>query len=147
MKSRALTLVGIVALFAMAGCSPDGAPTVSAGSPSALISPLAGKWSGKSEVKGGDLQKLLNSAAGGPLTGPSTLTLSAGGTGFLKVADKPERPISWKQEGKKILVETRAISSDAGSQPGGQWVGTVSEDNRTMTIDMEDVKVVLSKVS
>ena len=95
-------------------------------------------------MKGGDLAKALNGLAGGPLTGHSTLTLNSDGKGFLKVADKPEIPVAWKQEGQKLVIETRG-SSDDSNKPKNTWVGTLSDSNRALTIDMEDVTVKLSK--
>src|ERR1044071_5687397 len=103
MFSRLLSLVAVTILIWTAGCNNTGY----AGSPAAVLSPLVGSWTGKSEVKGGDIAKALNGLAGGPLTGRSTLTLNGDGKGFLKVADKPEVPIKWKQEGQKVIIETR----------------------------------------
>jgi hypothetical protein len=132
-------------ICSLAGCNNNGAPTVIAGSPPAIISPLVGNWTGKSEVKGGDLAKALNGLAGGPLTGPSTLTLKADGTGYLKVADKAERPITWKQDGDKVVIEVKSAEREASSEPVTTWIATTSSDRRFMTIDLDDVKVKLSK--
>ena len=137
-------LLCAVAALAGAGCDNRGTPTIIAGSPPPILSPLAGKWTGDSEVKGGDLAKALNSLAGGPLTGPCALTLNSDGTGYLKVADKAERPITWKQDGEKVLIDIRP--ADSATEPLPSWVGTISRDGKNMTIDMEDVKVKLSKV-
>jgi hypothetical protein len=142
---RATALLCALAAMSLAGCNDAGSPTINAGSPATLISPLAGKWSGKSEVKGGDVAKALNSLAGGPLTGPSSLTLNSDGTGYFKVADKAERPITWKQDGEKLLIQARRVDEDASSEAGAVWVGTVSGDGKYLTIDMEEVKVRLSK--
>jgi hypothetical protein len=134
----------MLAALAAAGCRSGGG--VSAGSPAPAVSPIVGKWSGKSEVKGGDLQKLANSAAGGPLTGPSSMTLNSGGTGFLKVADRPEVPISWKEEGDRLILSLRGADGDGASSPStnGPWVAKWSSADRTWTIDMEKVKVILN---
>lgn len=143
MKKKLICVAGLLVTFCFCGCSNTSG--VSAGSPPPILSPLAGKWEGKSDVKGGDLAKALNGLAGGPLTGHSTLTLNSDGTGFLKVADKPERPISWKQEGEKVVISTREAGATSDSAGKDTWVGTLSGDKKSMTIDMEDVKVTLSK--
>ena len=92
----------------------------------------------------------MNSAAGGPLTGPSSLTLNGDGAGYLKVADLPERPISWKQEGDRVIPETRHVGaanrpSETDGTGTGPWVGRLLENRSTMVIDMEQVKVTLNQ--
>lgn len=138
-----ITILAALALALLPGCSDSG--QVNAGSPKPGFSPVIGKWTGKSEVKGGDLQKFANSVAGGPLTGPSSMTLNSGGTGFLKVADRPEIPISWKEEGDRLVLQPSGVNgpSDAKAGSGGPWVAKWSNDARTWTIDMEKVKVIL----
>jgi hypothetical protein len=140
-----LAAAAVMAAWTLAGCSNGG--KVDAGPVAKALSPLAGKWTGKSEVKGGDLAKFANSVAGGPLTGPSSLTLDSDGTGYMKVADGPERPISWKQEGDRVIIETRGVegASDKHADSDGPWVGHLSNDRRTMTIDMQKAKVILSQ--
>jgi hypothetical protein len=125
------------------GCSNAG--SVNAGSAAPGFSPVFGTWTGKSEVKGGDLAKFANSVAGGPLTGPSSMTLNQGYTGFLKIADRPERPIVWKQEGDRLILQPSGVNgpSDAKAGSGGPWVAKWSNENRTWTIDMDKVKVIL----
>ena len=140
--------IGLVLLAAVAvgGCSQRGG--VSAGSLAAAVSPLSGKWEGKSEVKGGDLDKLANSVSGGPLTGPRSMTLNPDGTGFLEITDKSEQPVSWRQEGDHDILEVRHISDNTNGDHedhGGPWVGRLSDDNRTMTIEMDKARVILRK--
>lgn len=149
MKRIAAMVVVFMAGGLLAGCQ-GGTGTVNAGPVSKALSPLAGKWTGKSDMKGNDLDKFANSVAGGPLTGPSSMQLNADGTGFLKVADQPERPISWKQEGDRVILEPRGVegTSDAKTTNlGGPWVGRLSTDRDTIVIDMEKVKVTLNRSS
>jgi hypothetical protein len=142
-----LTAVAAVIAVLLAGCN-GGPSAVNAGPVERALAPLAGRWTGKSDVKGNDLDKFANSVAGGPLTGPSSMTLQADGTGFLKVADQPERPISWKQEGGRLLLEQRSVTDTTTSNSSvanGPWVGQLSADKKTVVIDMEKVKVTLSR--
>src|SRR5438552_1959311 len=144
MKRGFLFLTITMAGWALGGCTNDG--RLNASSSQIVSAPLAGTWTGKSDMKGNDLDKFANSIAGGPLTGASSLTLNTDGTGFLKVADQPERPISWKQEGDRVILEARGVrgSPDANTaQTGGPWVGQLSADRKTIVIDMEKVKVTL----
>src|SRR5437870_5511112 len=92
MKRGFLFLTITMAGWVLGGCTNDG--RLNASSSQIVSAPLAGIWTGKSDMKGNDLDKLANSWAGGPLTGASSLTLNPDTTGFLKVADQPERPIS-----------------------------------------------------
>ena len=137
-------LAVMLAALTLAGCNSGG--RVNAGTAAPGFSPFVGTWTGKSEVKGGDLQKFANSVAGGPLTGPSSMTLNSDGTGFLKVADSPERPIAWKQEGDRLILQPSGVNgpSDAKPDSGGPWVAKWSNDDRTWTIDMEKMRVILN---
>jgi len=131
----------VIGLLFVSGCSPN--QPINTSPIKEIVSPLSGTWRGKSDVKGGDLQKFANSIAGGPLTGPSTLTLKPDGTGFIKVADRAERPISWKQEDDRVIMQYRRVD-DSKSPSGSEndaWVGDLSSDRRTMTIDLDNVKV------
>lgn len=140
---RIVVLAAALALALLPGCSNSG--QVNAGSTKADVSPVVGTWTGKSEVKGGDLQKFANSVAGGPLTGPSSLTLLQGGTGFLKVADRPQIPIAWKEEANRLIIQPSGVNgpSDVKAGSGGPWVAEWSNDTHTWTIDMDKVKVIL----
>ena len=144
---RIILALAALTVSLLSGCNSTGANRVNAGSPAVIVPPVVGSWSGKSELKGGDLQKVANELAGGPLTGHSSLTLNADTTGFLKVADQPERPIAWKLEGQKIILQVQSLQPDSHEGNGGPWVGTLSSDGRTMTIDMEQVRVILTKTS
>jgi hypothetical protein len=138
-------LAAALAFALLSGCSNSG--QINAGSAKPDVSPVFGTWTGKSEVKGGDLQKFANSVAGGPLTGPCSLTLNQGGTGFLKVADRPEIPIAWKEETNRLILQPSGVNgpSDAKAGSGGPWVATWSNDTHTWTIDMDKVKVILNQ--
>lgn len=141
-------IAGLAFIFgcALSGCN-GGAPSRGQAPLSAATSPLGGVWAGQSDMKDQGLGSFANAVAGGPLTGPSQLRLDANGTGFLKVADRPERPVSWKAEDGKVIIETRDIEDggSANDEEGGPWVGTLSDDDRTMRIDMEKVIVTLHR--
>ncbi len=145
MRRIAILAAALAWSWILAGCDNGG--DVDAGAVRAWFSPFVGTWTGKSEVKGGVLAKLANSAASGPLTGPSSMTLNSSGAGFLKVADQPERPISWKQEGDRLVLQPSGVNgaSDAKAGSGGPWVARWSNDNRTWTIDMEKIKVTFDR--
>lgn len=153
----AAALLALFALAPLAGCNGGGTGSkVNAGPVSAALSPLVGEWSGKSDMKDKGVGTFVNSIEGGPLTGPSSLTLNADGTGFLKVADQAEKPITWKQEGDKVTLQAATQSEGQNSgkaqKPSqtaggvGPWVATLSNDKKTLTIDMEKVKVTLHRV-
>src|SRR5438067_11035021 len=155
MKRRPMLVTALLMGFLLSACSLRSANTVNAGSNILTASPLIGSWTGKSDIKGSDLDKFANSIAGGPLTGPSSMTLNADGTGFLKVADQPERPISWKAEGDKVILQGRSIGAAHGQDTSqteradadGPWVGTLGVDRKSMVIDMGKVKVTLNHPS
>lgn len=134
-----LLVVALLAAVFSAGCStglPQDGPRAMPISASS-ISPLAGKWVGQAKLAtGSDITKIKNALSGDKMTGDSNLTLNADGTGFLKVAKHKEEPISWKQEGQKVLLTKDADTS---------YVGTMAEDGRSMTIDMGEVKVELTR--
>ncbi|MCC6728688.1 MAG: hypothetical protein IT208_05040 [Chthonomonadales bacterium] len=126
-------IAGLALIFgcALSGCN-GGAPSRGQAPLSAAESPLGGVWTGQSDMKDQGLGFLANAVAGGPLTGPSRLRLDVKGTGFLKVADRPEQPISWKAEDGKVTIKTRDIEDgdSAEDEEGGPWSGTLSDDDR-----------------
>ena len=70
----------------------------------------------------------------------------------MKVAQTPEQPIAWKQEGDKIILEGRSVQGKTGSLGEGQksnsfssCVGTLSNNGQTMKIDMGKVQATLEK--
>jgi hypothetical protein len=146
-KFIAVLLVGLC----LSGCN-SGGPAVSSPSTSLLPSPLAGKWTGKSDMKDDGLTGIANVLAGNPLAGPSSVILNNDGTGFMKVAQTPEQPIAWKQEGDKVIFEGRTIQSKTGNSGDGQktnsfgsCVGTLSNNSKSMKIDMGKVQVTVEK--
>jgi hypothetical protein len=151
MRTITKLVTALLSIFFLAGCASRNPSTVNASSGGILASPLTGKWGGKSDMKDKGLDTFANALAGGPLTGPSSLTLNPDGTGFLKVADLPERPISWKQEGEKVIIEKRSIQqgTSSGGEQGdlgdGPWVATLSPDQKALKIDMGKVTVTLNK--
>src|SRR5690349_11860592 len=57
--------------------APAASDTTATNSPTVpVLSPLAGRWAGKSDMKDKGIDRLVNSVKGGPLTGPSYLTLN-----------------------------------------------------------------------
>lgn len=149
-------MIVLVALWMsfLAGCSNQVSPTTQV-SPitTKALSPLVGKWTGEAKLAtGNDLTKIANALSGNEMTGASRLTLNADGTGFMKVAKRPERPITWKQDGQKvILAETgNAKHNDTTgetSESMQSYVGTLSDDGTALTIDMGKVKVKLAKLA
>jgi hypothetical protein len=134
----------------VAGCGPQ----TNSGSPTAIpislqqASPVVGTWTGKSKLApSSGLAGLATALAGDQVEGPSTLTLQANGNGYLKVAKTPERAITWKQDGKKLV-----LTGVGGSGPKNDAnkadepaVATLSDDEKTMTIDLGQLTVTLSK--
>jgi len=127
--------------------APQPSPVPPPAGPPTLLSPLAGKWAGKSDMKDKGIDTFINSIKGGPLTGPSYLTLKPDGTGYLQVGDKRDRPILWKQDDQNVII--RRNPDDEGGKDsglgGGPWVGSVSEDGKTMHVDMSKVRLTLYK--
>ena len=112
-----------------------------------LPSPVAGSWTGEAKLNtGNDLVKIGNKLSGDKMTGASSLKLNADGTGFMKVAKGAEKPITWKAEDRKVIIDSRSIdnSKPAEGSKDGPYVGTLSEDKKTLSIDMGDVKVILN---
>ena len=98
-------------------------------------------------MKDKGIDTFVNSIQGGPLTGPSYLTLNSDGTGFLQVGDKRDRPITWKPDEKDVIIK-RSADDTRGADSGlgdGPWVGTVSEDGKTIQVDMARVRLTLYK--
>ena len=154
LRGAAATVVALVCAAALCcGCSPSSSGSAGQGTPvvwSPLVSPLVGKWSGEAKLStGSDLVKITNAISGDRMTGQSSLSLNDVGTGYLKVAKSPEQPITWKQDGDKVTIETKGASdSDKGSEGSkktGTLVGTVSDDKKRMSIDLGQVVVKLSK--
>lgn len=147
------TVLGMALGLFVGGCGPQtssGTPPVTPISMPA-VSPLVGSWAGEAKLTtGSDFTKLANELTGNQLTGKSKLTLQANGTGYLKVAKSPERPITWRQDGKRIVIEVSGATGGSDStkseaKSDGPVIGTVSESGKDMTIDLGRAKVMLTK--
>lgn len=150
----AAVAAGVLSLM-MAGCSPSvqTGQSVPNGNSAAqtpavpAIPPVVGKWTGEAKLAtGSELVKLGNQLSGGQMTGASSMTLKADGKGYLKVAKAPEKPITWTQDGDKLTL-TMHSSAENGSDRSDAYVGTLSHDQKEMSIDMGQIKVKLSKKS
>ena len=112
----------------------------------------AGTWTGLVKPGNGPVSDLIANA----MKGPSDLTLNPDGTGFLKISGVPEEPISWKQEGDKLILQSRPLSSSQAA-PGGLitvnsvplqiLVGTLSQDGNTLRIDLGQVSLDMNRSS
>nr|CAA9260788.1 hypothetical protein AVDCRST_MAG63-2418 [uncultured Armatimonadetes bacterium] len=85
-----------------------------------------------------------------PMVGRVTLTLNADGKGFAKIGPLPEQPVVWVEENNKVtLTLSSAQGRKAGVQPastaGASFVGTLTEDGRTMTMDLGLATITLQK--
>jgi hypothetical protein len=138
----------------LVGC--EATPTTTTGGAPSIrvaLSPLAGTWSGKSDLKDKGLGSFQNALGRDQLTGPSSATLSADGTGFVKASDQPERPVTWRAEGEKVLFEPRSTGDATAPPPAGDdpvagsggFVGTLSEDRKTLVLDLPKVTVTLRR--
>jgi hypothetical protein len=147
-------ICGLGVSFLLAGCAPQ----TNSGTPPATsialpaVSPLVGNWTGEAKLTtGSDLTKLANALTGDQMTGASKLTLQANGTGYLKVAKSPERPITWRQDGKRVVLEGAVGKTDASGNKSSSdksdntFVGTLTESGTSMTIDLGQAKVSLTK--
>ncbi|HLJ56710.1 MAG TPA: hypothetical protein VKT77_16850 [Chthonomonadaceae bacterium] len=156
MKTSAISsIILICAAAVLGGCSPGGGGGPTPVTPAGLqqLSPLVGTWTGKSkaeETQG--LAGLAMAVAGDQLVGPCSLTLNANGNGYLKVAKTPEAAVTWRQDGNKIVLTGATASTVAGgarAKPSASKsdtaVATLGSDGRTMTIDMGQVTVSLTK--
>jgi hypothetical protein len=125
------------ALFLLAGC--------------ARMSPAAGTWTGQISLP--PMMQIPLAVMGGGAHGAttSTVTLRPDGTGFVKIGPAPEHPVAWTEEDGKVILRPRdeastgAKNPQPGANPKGTLVGTLSEDNRSMSVDLGVAKVVLQK--
>ena len=96
---------------------------------------------------------LAQGMLGDHVSGPSTLSLKGDGTGFLKIAATPERPIAWTQEGNKVILRSREedrpkpdpAKERNEDSDDGPIVGTLSEDGKTLTLDLGLFTVALTQ--
>ncbi len=119
---------------------------------SLMQSPAVGEWSGKMTAAPqsgvmGALATGMTSAMGGDPS--ATLTLKSDGTGYLKVMTAPERPITWKADGERILLTgmSQDKNQSASSSSSEPIVGKLSEDKKTMTFDLGPVQFSLNKTA
>jgi hypothetical protein len=147
MTQTRFLLAAVAIAASIAGCNTSSVEVGDKKIP--LPTTIAGTWTGEAKLNtGSDLVKIENKLSGDKMTGDSKLTLNGDGTGFMKVAKGAEQPVTWKQEGPKVIVEKRSIEEKTKSPDSeGPYVATLSEDKKTMTFDMGNVKVVLSKSS
>ena len=118
----------------------------------ARTSPAAGTWTGQVSLP--PLMQIPLAVMGGGAAGgatSSTMTLRPDGTGFVKIGPAPEQPVAWTEEDGKVILRPRdeastgAKNPQPGANPNGTLVGTLSEDNKSMSVDLGVTKVVLQK--
>jgi hypothetical protein len=73
---------------------------------------------------------------------PATLTLKNDGTGYLKIPNAPERAITWKMDGERIVLSGM---QDNKTGSDSSIVGRLSEDKKTLTFDLGPVKFDMKK--
>lgn len=100
----------------------------------ARMSPAVGTWTGA------DL----------PGVGASVVTLNPDGKGFAKIGPLPEQPVTWTEENGKVTLSVNSAQAQAPeTQPtsarAGNLVGTLSEDQATLSVDLGVMKATLRK--
>jgi hypothetical protein len=117
-------------------------------------SPATGTWSGTVQVSQPKNSTGPLGAAGFllgmSLNGPCRLTLKPDGTGFFKMSIAPERPVLWTQEDNKVILRNRYEEKAPSNQPkpdaqNSTLVGTLSDDQQTMVLDLGIVQATLKK--
>lgn len=80
---------------------------------------------------------------------PVTLTLQKDGTGTLQPPVGTQQPVSWTEQEKAVTLQVGgAAAADGSAPPGGAGLaltGTLSEDNKTMTVPFGPVTLTLQK--
>ncbi|MBC8142387.1 MAG: hypothetical protein H7Y38_13205 [Armatimonadetes bacterium] len=130
MKQNTL-FAALAATVMLAGCS-------------LMPSPAVGEWSGAMTAapQGGAMGALAAGMLGAAGGANAELTLKSDGTGYIKAMSAPERPITWKMDGDRVL-----IAGTEGFQNGSKEgiVARLSEDKKTMNVDMGVVQFALTK--
>lgn len=124
-SARRLVVFAVAVPLFLAGC--------------ARVSPAVGTWTGTADA--GPL----------PVNQTATVTLSPDGRGFVKLAIIPEQPVNWTEENNKVILTIGGAA--AGTTQGGRsgsgaasaLVGTLSDDKKTMNIDLGMAKLTLKK--
>ena len=126
-------------VFCAAGCT-------------AFQSPAVGDWQGTMSASpgaGGLGALAIGFAAAATGNTPANLTLKNDGTGYLKLPTAPERPMTWKMDGDRVLLFVRR---DAASTPASgnnasdtALVGKLSEEKKTLTFDLGPVQFAMTK--
>jgi len=149
MKSHQLLYMMTVLSLGISGCRTGGVQADS-GSPAGSDDKLLGTWRGQSKVDPGSTLALASSFTGAnQVAGPSTLTLNPDGKGFIKIARSAEKPIAWRTEGQKMIMEVRGFDGskvpNTDKADNGPWVGTLAADEKSLFIDMGDLSVNLNR--
>jgi len=113
-------------------------------------SPAVGEWSGKMMAPPqGSMNQLALLAIGIMGDNPSArLSLKGDGTGYLKIPNAPERPVSWRMDGDRIILGgADAIAATTTASSHGQVVGRLSDDKKTITLDLGLVQFSLAKAA
>ena len=144
----AICLIGVL----LAGCAPqqNGSGPTAVAAAFQRVSPLVGTWTGESKASTGNgLSGLAVAIAGDQIAGHSTLTLQANGLGYLKIAKSPERQITWKQDGKKVILDhvADAAAKSDDAKADNEIVATLDQDEKHMTLDLGQLTVSLDKTS
>ena len=122
--------------------------------------PAVGDWSGpvSASPSAGGLGALAAGFATAAIGNtPATLTLKSDGTGYLKLPTAPERPVTWKADGDRVLLFVRKegdadkggaiLTSGRSPSPEDALIGRLSEDKKTLTFDLGPVQVAMTKPS
>ncbi len=99
--------------------------------------PAVGEWSGDMTAapQGGAMGALAAGMIGAAGGTNAELTLKADGTGYVKAMSAPERPITWKMDGDRVLI--------SGSSQ--EIIARLSDDKKTLNVDMGMVQFALTK--
>lgn len=110
-----------------------------------MPSPAVGEWTGTmtANPQGGAIAQMGAGMLGAMGSATADLTLKADGTGYARAMGAPERPITWKMDGDRVLI----FGANAGknANPSDAMVARLSEDKRTLLLDMGPIQVNLQK--
>lgn len=122
----------LAAITLLAGCALAPPPAVGEWTGTLTAAPQGGAMSGLATG-------MLTMAGGGNVD----LTLKADGTGYVKAMSAPERPITWKADGDRVLIY--GASGATAAAPGEGIVARLSGDKKTLALDFGPVKSDLHK--
>ena len=127
---RLMVFLMLTVFLVLAGCAKP-------------VSPLVGEWHGRLTMTGAPPQP---TPPGEPTPDPATLpalTLNADGTGFMKTRFMPEQVIHWHEaDGHKVILD---VGGDEAGKSATHFVGTASDGDTTLTVDLGMFSVVLHK--